>query len=157
MLDYFSPDSIDQIRYAIAQADGNEVFVLGQTDAERRIVQVEVLARGSESAVPAILQTCGYGDIVIHNHPSGVLKPSSADIEVASQFGALGVGFYIVNNSVDNVYRVVEAFADKDREQITPEAVGQLLGPDGMIASKLPDYEERPEQPAHGLCGQRGV
>ena len=146
MLDYFSPDSIDQIRYAIAQADGNEVFVLGQTDAERRIVQVEVLARGSESAVPAILQTCGYGDIVIHNHPSGVLKPSSADIEVASQFGALGVGFYIVNNSVDNVYRVVEAFADKDRELITPEAVGQLLGPDGMIASKLPDYEERPEQ-----------
>ena len=146
MLDYFSPDSIDQIRYAIAQADGNEVFVLGQTDAERRIVQVEVLARGSESAVPAILQTCGYGDIVIHNHPSGVLKPSSADIEVASQFGALGVGFYIVNNSVDNVYRVVEAFADKNRELITPEAVGQLLGPDGMIASKLPDYEERPEQ-----------
>ncbi|WP_029913434.1 helicase C-terminal domain-containing protein [Pelobacter seleniigenes] len=146
MLDYFSPDSIDQIRYAIAQADGNEVFVLGQTDAERRIVQVEVLARGSESAVPAILQTCGYGDIVIHNHPSGVLKPSSADISVAAQFGALGVGFYIVNNSVDKVYRVVEAFADKDRELITPEAVGQLLGPAGMIASKLPDYEERPEQ-----------
>jgi len=146
MLKYFSSDSIDQIRYAIAQADGNEVFILGQTDADRRVAQVEVLARGSESAVPAILQTCGYGDIVIHNHPSGVLKPSPADVEVASQFGALGVGFYIVNNTVDKVYRVVEAFADKVTEPLSPEQVAALLGPAGQIAGKLPDYEERPEQ-----------
>ncbi len=146
MLEYFSSDCIDQIRYAIKQADGNEVFVLGQTDANRRIVQVEILARGSENAVPAILQTCGYGDIVIHNHPSGVLKPSSADIEVASHFGTLGVGFYIVNNSVDKVYRVVEAFAEKLSEHIDPEQVAGLLGPQGQIAEKLPDYEERPEQ-----------
>ncbi len=146
MLEYFSSDCIDQIRYAIKQADGNEVFVLGQTDANRRIVQVEILARGSENAVPAIMQTCGYGDIVIHNHPSGVLKPSSADIEVASHFGTLGVGFYIVNNSVDKVYKVVEAFAEKLSEQIDDEQVTGLLGPQGQIADKLPDYEERPEQ-----------
>ncbi len=146
MLEYFSSDSIDQIRYAISQAEGNEVFILGQTDANRRVVQVEVLARGSESAVPAILQTCGYGDIVIHNHPSGVLKPSSADIDVAAQFGTLGVGFYIVNNSVDKVYRVVEAFADKVTEHVSPEQVAALLGPEGQIAGTLPDYEDRPEQ-----------
>ncbi len=48
MLDYLSPDSIDQLRYAIKEADGNEVFVLAQTDAKCRIVQIEVLARGSE-------------------------------------------------------------------------------------------------------------
>ncbi len=146
MLNYFSPDSIDQLRYAIREADGNEVFVLGQTDADRRIVQIEVLARGSENAVPAILQTCHYGDVVIHNHPGGVLKPSGADIEVAAQFGSLGVGFYIVDNNVDNVYRVVEAFADKNTEFISPEKIAGLLGPEGVIAEKLPDYEERPEQ-----------
>ena len=146
MLDYFSSDSIDQLRYAIAEAGGNEVFVLAQTDAARRIVQVEVLARGSENAVPAILQTCGYGDIVIHNHPSGDLRPSGADIEIASKFGSLGVGFYIVNNAVDNLYRVVEAFADKEEHQIPPKRVAELLGPQGVVADKLPDYEERPEQ-----------
>lgn len=146
MLDYISSDSIDQLRYAINEADGNEIFVLAQTDADRRIVQVEVLARGSEQAVPAILQTCGYGDIVIHNHPSGDLRPSAADIEVASQFGSLGVGFYIVNNAVDNLYRVVEAFVDKDEQKIAPEQIGELLGPEGVIAKKLPDFEERPEQ-----------
>lgn len=146
MLDYFSPDSIDQLRYAINEADGNEIFVLAQTDAERRVVQIEVLARGSEQAVPAILQTCGYGDVVIHNHPSSDLRPSAADIEVASQFGSLGVGFYIVNNAVDNLYRVVEAFIAKDEQQLAAQSIGALLGPEGVIAGKLPDYEERPEQ-----------
>ena len=146
MFKFISPDSIDQLRYAIKEAGGNEVFVLGQTDADRRIVQVEVLARGSESAVPAVLQTCSYGDVVIHNHPDGNLQPSGADIEVASQFGSLGVGFYIVNNAVDDLYRVVEAFAEKDTQKIDPEKIAGLLGVDGVISEKLPDYEDRPEQ-----------
>jgi len=146
MLEYFTPDSIDQLRYAIREAGGNEIFVLAQADAGRRIVQIEVLARGSEASVPAILQTCGYGDIVIHNPPSGDLRPSGADVEIASQFGALGVGFYIVNNAVDNLYRVVEAFTAKDEQKIAAGHIGELLGPDGVIAAKLPDFEERPEQ-----------
>jgi ATP-dependent DNA helicase DinG len=146
MLTYLSADSIDQIRYAIAEAQGCEVFILGQTDVERRIVQVEVLARGSETAVPAIIQTCSYGDVVIHNHPSGELRPSGADIEVAAKFGSLGVGFYIVDNQVENINRVVEAFADKNTELIAMQQVADLLGGDGKIAKQLPDYEERPEQ-----------
>ena len=146
MIKFISPDSIDQLRYAIKEAGGNEVFVLGQTDADRRIVQVEVLARGSDSAVPAILQTCSYGDVVLHNHPSGDLQPSAADIEVAAQFGSLGVGFYIVNNNVDDLYRVVEAFAEKNIQKLEPEKIAGLLGADGVIAEKLPGYEDRPEQ-----------
>ena len=146
MHEYFTPDSLDQLYYAINEAAGNEIFVLAQTDADRRIIQIEVLARGSQAAVPAILQTCGYGDVVIHNHPSGDLRPSAADIEVASKFGSVGVGFYIVNNAVDKLYRVVEAFAAKDEQWLAPETIAELLGPDGVIAAKLPDYEERPEQ-----------
>jgi len=146
MLKYFTPDSLLQIRHAVSEADGNEVFLLGHTDADRRVVGVEVLARGSREAVPAILQTCGYGDIVIHNHPSGELRPSNADVEVAGKFGALGVGFYIVNNPVDKLYRVVEAFADRQEELIALERIDQILGADGVVAKKLPGYEERPEQ-----------
>lgn len=146
MFKFISPDSIDQLRYAIKEADGNEVFVLGQTDAERRIVQVEVLARGSENAVPAILQTCSYGDVVLHNHPTGNLRPSGADVEIAAKFGALGVGFYIIDNRVENLYRVVEAFAEKDTQKLDLEEIDGLLGTGGVIAQKLPDYEDRPEQ-----------
>ena len=146
MLNFLSPDSIDQIRYAIAENGGREVFILGQTDANKRIVQVEVLARGSEDAVPAVMQTCSYGDVVIHNHPSGDLRPSGADIEIAARFGSLGVGFYIVNNEVNNLNRVVEAFAEKNSELIGMEQVAGLLGAEGKIARELPGYEDRPEQ-----------
>lgn len=146
MLADFSPDCLDQMRYAIAQARGREVFFLGQTDAKLRVVQVEVLARGSKKAVPAILNTCAHGDVVIHNHPSGNLEPSPADIDVASTLGDLGVGFFIINNKVNDLYRVVEPFAARNVEHLDYGQIQDLLGPDGVIAAKLPDYEERPEQ-----------
>ena len=146
MLDTFSPDCLDQMRYAIAQAGSREVFFLGQTDAQRRIVQVEVLARGSKKAVPAIIHTCSYGDVIIHNHPSGNLEPSAADIDVASTVGDLGVGFFIINNQVDQVYQVVEPFVAKPAQQLEYQQIQDLLGPDGVIAARLPDYEDRPEQ-----------
>lgn len=146
MLDYFSSESLELIRAAIRDANGREVFVLGHTDSSLRVVQVDVLARGSRNAVPAILQNCSPGDVVIHNHPSGELEPSAADIAVASQLGALSVGFYIVNNPVDSLYRVVDILVPAELQSIRDEQIGELLGPDGAIARNLPDYEERPEQ-----------
>jgi ATP-dependent DNA helicase DinG len=141
-----APAAIHAMRTAIAEAAGNEVFFLGRTDGERRVVEVEVLARGSAEAVPVVLQLCRYGDVVIHNHPSGHLHPSAADLEIASRLGSLGVGFYIVDNPVDKVYRVVEAFAPKTEIRVVAEAIAALLGPEGAVARTLPGYEERPEQ-----------
>ena len=45
---------------------------------------------------------------MIHNHPSGSLQPSDADLSVASALGNNGVGAYIVNNPVTDIYVVVE-------------------------------------------------
>ncbi len=146
MKDTFSPDVLTAMRTAIRGAGGNEVFFLGHTDEHLKICAVEVLARGSESTVPAILQTCAYGDVVIHNHPSADLRPSDADLEIASRLGNLGVGFHIVDNPVGNVYKVVEAFAPRREQPLQPEAIAALLGPQGVVARSLPGYEERPEQ-----------
>ena len=146
MLHTFSETVIRLLRQTIREAGGNEVFFLGHTDDQRRVIAVEALARGSREAVPAILQACRYGDVVIHNHPSGHLTPSAADLEIAGRLGALGVGFHIVDNPVDNVYRVVEAFLPHRRELLDPARIAQLLGPDGSIAAALAGYEERPEQ-----------
>lgn len=142
----FSSSAIEEMRQAILEAGGNEVFFLGHTDDQRRVVGVEILARGSREAVPAILQACRYGDVVIHNHPSGVLVPSTADLEIAGRLGALGVGFHIVDNPVDNVYRVVEAFLPRSRQLLDPGKIAAHLGPEGSIARALAGYEERPEQ-----------
>jgi ATP-dependent DNA helicase DinG len=142
----FSLEAAEAMRQAIRAAGGNEVFFRGRTDEERRVVEVEVLARGSREAVPAILQTCRFGDVVIHNHPSGHLVPSAADLEIAARLGALGVGFHLVDNPVDNVYRVVEAFRPQNRHSLAPEKIAELIGPDGSVARALPGFEDRPEQ-----------
>jgi ATP-dependent DNA helicase DinG len=143
---YFSPAAEEQLRTAISAAGGNEVFCLGNTDDARRIVAVEVLARGNTSAVPAILQLCRPGDVVIHNHPSGRLTPSAADLEIASRLGSMGVGCYIVDNAVTRVYPVVEALTPPARQPIATAQVAELLAPGGRVSSALAGYEERPEQ-----------
>jgi ATP-dependent DNA helicase DinG len=71
-----TPAAATALAAAIREAGGNEVFFLGRTSAELIVNAVEVLARGSKEAVPAILSGCRYGDVVIHNHPSGRLHPS---------------------------------------------------------------------------------
>ncbi len=140
------PQAAALMRQAIAAARGNEVFFLGQTDGELRLVEVEVLARGNSEAVPAVLQACRYGDVVVHNHPGGLLQPSAADVEIAARLGSLGVAFYIVDNSVENVYKVVEPFAPRLEQHVEPQRISDLLGPEGVVATSLPGYEERPEQ-----------
>ena len=86
----FSNHAIQQLRGAIGEADGNEVFFLGRTDEARLVVEVEPLARGNRDAVPAIMIATSFGDVVIHNHPSGHLTPSQADLEIASLLGNQG-------------------------------------------------------------------
>ncbi len=143
---YLSKDVQTALRQAILESGGNEVFCLGHTDQDQLVVELEVLARGNRQAVPAILQLCGPGDVVIHNHPSGYLEPSSPDMEIASSLGALAVGFYIVDNPVEKLYRVVEAFVPQQKALIDHAKVAALLGPEGQISKSLSGFENRPEQ-----------
>ncbi len=131
----------------IAMAGGNEVFFLGQLDEESQVRTVEVLARGNSGAVPAAAAMAQAGDVVIHNHPNGLLVPSGADLEVASNLGAQGVGFYIVDNMCERVYAVVEPqMAAKRPDPLDPVEVAALFEPGGTLARTHPNYEERPAQ-----------
>ena len=58
-----SPEAINLMPPAIDEAGGNEVFFLGPTDDELRVTKVEVLPRGSEQSVLAILQNCNYSAV----------------------------------------------------------------------------------------------
>lgn len=146
MDDFLTPVVQQQLRQEIEWAAGNEVFGIGRTDSERTIVDLEVLARGNATAVPALLQLCRPGDVVIHNHPSGQLEPSQADLDVAGALGSMGIGFYIVDNRVETLYRVVEAFKPKEDAPVKFQQVVDILGPGGRIQQNLPGYEDRPEQ-----------
>jgi ATP-dependent DNA helicase DinG len=143
---YLSPLAQEQLRAAIAAAGGNEVFALGRNAGEQCVSSVEVLARGHAGAVPAILQLCRPGDAVIHNHPSGNLTPSDADLEIAARLGSMGIGCYIVDNAVRQLYPVVEALTPPPRQSIDKAQVADLLAPGGRISTALSGFEERPEQ-----------
>lgn len=134
------------MRQAIAESGGNEVFFLGHTDPGLAINGATVLARGNHQAVPAITSRCCSGDTVIHNHPSGNLTPSNADLSIAARLGEMGVGFHIVDNSVENVYKVVDACPPPQHNMLQPSTIADLLGPQGPLATHLGNYEERPEQ-----------
>ncbi|MBW2689649.1 MAG: DEAD/DEAH box helicase family protein [Deltaproteobacteria bacterium] len=143
---FLSEISQAKLRQEILESKGNEVFCIGHTDTEQVVIDLEILARGNHEAVPAILQTCRPGDVIIHNHPSGHLEPSEPDLEIAGNLGSLGIGFYIVNNQVDQIYRVVEVFKPAQNTTVEHKQVADLLGTGGQISQSLPGFEDRPEQ-----------
>jgi len=142
----YADHCLQTMRQAIQEADGNELFFLGHTDQNLSITDITILARGHRSAVPAITSRCRCGDTVIHNHPSGNLTPSNADLGIAARLGETGIGFHIVDNSVENVYKVVDACPAPQAALVRHDDVAQLLSAEGPLASQLGSYEERPEQ-----------
>ena len=134
------------LQAAIADAGGNEVFLLGTLDDAQVITSLRVLARGNRHAVPALLQVPRPGEVVLHNHPSGTLQPSDADLNVAAALGNNGVGAYIVNNAVTDIYVVVEPHVSAAPARLDTAHAAALLAPGGTIASRLTGYEHRPQQ-----------
>jgi ATP-dependent DNA helicase DinG len=133
------------MRHEISAAGGNEVFFIGQTDIEGLVVQVETIARGTQRAVPAIINRAASGDVVIHNHPSGDLTPSAADMDIASVAGNQGIGFVITDNDCNRCYLVVSPFSEKKGEVLSLDEIGRVFSIDGMM-SHLKGYEQRHEQ-----------
>lgn len=134
------------MRDDIAETGGNEVFFLGRTDENGIVTEVEPLARGSRDAVAAIMIAVSFGDVVIHNHPSGDLTPSRPDLEIATVLGNQGVGFFIVDNDVTRCYQAVSAFTRKTVELLSFPEIERFFSPDGALARNLEGYEHREEQ-----------
>lgn len=144
--DRFTCRSAQALREAITDAGGNEVFLLGVLDGDGLVEGVRVLARGNRSAVPALLQIPRPGEVVIHNHPSGVLQPSGPDLDIASALGNNGVGSYLVDNDATAVYVIVEPHREKAKEALDRDDTRALLEGDGPVAASLEGYEQRPQQ-----------
>ena len=105
------------------------------------VSDVDVYAMGNKYAVPAIIKEAKYGDVIIHNHPDGVLDPSDADIEIASYIGSQGVGCYIVDNNVEYLYPVVKVPKKRTYEGLEFEELSAHFMPGGSFAKYLHQYE----------------
>jgi len=131
---------------AIAAAGGREVFFAGTLDGSGRVAGVRVCARGNQGAVPALFEGLKVRDVVLHNHPSGDLTPSDADLELAGMYGAHGHGVLIVDNEVTRVYTVVEPFLPESVKRLEAVDLRQALQPHGSVGRTLPHFEVRPQQ-----------
>jgi ATP-dependent DNA helicase DinG len=134
------------MRTEIEAAGGNEVFFIGKTDEHGIVAEVAVRARGNDEAVSAFLGSATPGDVVIHNHPSGPLAPSDADIGFSSTFGDMSVGSYIVDNPVQRVYVVVPVLGRIETKKIDLEQATAMVRPGGAIGQGLASYEFRRQQ-----------
>lgn len=142
------------VRTAIRLAGGNEVCFVCSVDDEGMITGARVVARGDVASVLAMPGVAQRGEMLLHNHPSGELTPSDADLEVAARVHGNGVGFAITDNDATRVYVVTEVPRVEGPVPVDLDAIDVTLGPYGAIAQAMRvvdgarAYEDRPAQRA---------
>ncbi len=119
---------------------------MGTCEPDGTVISVVSMAFGNASSVPAPAQDAMPGQVLIHNHPSGELNPSEADISIASLYGKSGIGFYITNNQCDAVRVVVKPFFPKEIVQVDFQELDDLFGRGGHLSKTFPAFEFRPQQ-----------
>ena len=132
----------------IAAAHGREVSFVVRADPNGTLADARVVARGTIDAVLALPGVAQKGEMVLHNHPSGLLEPSGADLHVAARLHDEGVGFGIVNNDVSTLYVVVECPRARALRRLDALDIANLLTESGPVARVLGTaaFEDRPGQ-----------
>lgn len=136
------------MRAAIGLAGGREVCFVCTLDDDGVVCAARVVSRGDVRSVLALPGVAKRGEMLVHNHPSGALDPSDADLEVATRIHDDGIGFGIVDNQVSGLYVVVEVPLERVSHRLDTASVADELGPNGRIAKLHRQYEDRPSQRA---------
>ncbi len=143
------PLTADERRFLASEieaAGGVEVLSAATVQDGGGWGDLRILARGTADRAPAVLRGLRPGDVLLHNHPTGGLSPSDADLQVASLCGQSGIGFAIHDNACQRAFVVVEPFRAEQTEPLDPVAIAALFGPDGPIRRLLPRFEARDGQ-----------
>jgi ATP-dependent DNA helicase DinG len=134
------------IRSEVERAGGREVcFLCDVTDA-REVVRPRAVARGNRSAVLAVARDAPAGALLVHNHPSGLLEPSDADLSVAARAWEEGLGTAITDNGGASLYVVVEPPAPRVVHALDVDGLAAVLSPVGALAALHEGYEDREGQ-----------
>jgi ATP-dependent DNA helicase DinG len=141
-----SRDAADRVREEIARAGGREVSFLASVDEDRVVRDPRAVARGNFEAVLVAARDAEDGGVMLHNHPSGVLEPSDADMRVAALLYEQGLGSAIVDNEARRLYVVVEPPEPRVRVPLDVQELDAVLAPGGTLADRHPGYEDRPGQ-----------
>ena len=141
-----APSVAAGMRATIRLAGGREVCFVATVDAEGVLRTARAVSRGDVASVLALPAVAERGEMLVHNHPSGLLEPSDADLSVAARLHDGGIGFGIIDNDATELYVVVEVPRAREIKPIEPLDIANALGPHGLVAAKLARYEDRPAQ-----------
>ena len=141
-----APAARARLRAEIAAAGGREVSFVATLSSDGVVTAVRTVARGTVAAVLALPGVAQRGDMLLHNHPSGTLDPSQADLSVAARLHDAGVGFGIVDNEATALYVVVEVPRPRPVAALDAVETARTLGPGGDVARALGLFEDRPSQ-----------
>jgi ATP-dependent DNA helicase DinG len=141
-----STEATQRISSEIAAAGGREVCFVATIEPDGTVSAARPVAHGTADQVLALPGVAARGEMVLHNHPSGVLEPSPADLFVAARLHDAGIGFGIVSNDGHGLYVVVEVPRRKADVRLDPFAVVDTLGEHGPIAARLGAFEDRQGQ-----------
>jgi len=143
---WLAESAVAGLRAAIQEAGGREVFCVGNAGAGGLVHEVTVAARGNRHAVAVLAPYVDGADLLIHNHPSGELEPSAADLAVAGYVGDQGKGFCIVDNEVTRIYVVAEPVPGRELRPLDTRALASTLRAGGTLQRLHPGYEQRSGQ-----------
>ena len=141
-----SPEASAQLRAEIARAGGREVCFLAAVDADRVVRDPRAVARGNFDAVLVAARDAPEGGVMLHNHPTGDLEPSQADMGVAAHLYEQGLGTAIVDNEAKRLYVVVEPPTPRERVPLDGQTLDSVLAPGGALSARFGGYEDRPAQ-----------
>lgn len=137
---------INTLQEAVRGAFGNEILAVGTCDGNGMVAEIHIAARGDGRQVPALTDQMERGEVIIHNHPSGDLTPSGPDMQVASELGRKGIGFYIIDNPVVSVYAVSEPVLLREITALDPVSLCSYLDSGGPVASMIDGFIPRGQQ-----------
>ena len=141
-----SPATAARIRDEIRRAGGREVCFLASVDEARVVQDPRAVSRGNYEAVLVAARDAPDGGVMLHNHPSGLLEPSDADMRVAALLYERGLGTAIVDNQAEGLYVVVEPPAPRKIQPLELAEVEAVLGAGGPLSKGMKGYEDRPGQ-----------
>ncbi|MBM4187228.1 MAG: helicase [Gemmatimonadetes bacterium] len=130
----------------IARAEGREVCFVATIGPDGSVAEARAVARGTAETVLALPGVARRGDMVLHNHPSGRLEPSFADLDVAARLHDGGIGFGIISNDALALYVVVEVPKGRVEVKLDTPNVVALLTEGGAVAGLMGQYEDRQSQ-----------
>ena len=144
--EYFTTAIIVELKELINNYGGDEMVFAANVNTKGKIADYNILSRGNQHAAPVQYSEASRYDVLIHNHPSGVLRPSDADLQVAQTLSDHSTAFYIIDNEVSQLNIVTSLMVKSQVYPLDQDDVLQYFTASPKVLKLFPDFESRSSQ-----------